>query len=115
MEFIDSLEPKLRDKLIRQILHLSRAKLPDLKEPHYKHFVIERYRELFELRERGKVLIRIIFTLRPDGGIILLHAFLKRQSRDTMKALEQALKILSRIRDCPDRVVEFKVREEACR
>ena len=38
-----------------------------LLEPHYKHFSIERYRELYELRERGKVLVRVIFTLRPSG------------------------------------------------
>ena len=25
-----------------------------LREPHYKHFVIEKYRDLYELRERGK-------------------------------------------------------------
>ena len=42
-EFIDGLEPKLRDKVVRQILYLSRTLLPELKEPHYKHFSIEKY------------------------------------------------------------------------
>ena len=90
-EFVDGLEEKLRDKLIRQFFRLSHATPAELREPHYKHFVIERYRELYELRERGKVMVRIIFTLRKGGGVTLLYAFVKRQSRDTMLALEQSL------------------------
>ena len=39
-DFIEGLEPKLRDKLVRQIIYLSRTPLAKLKEPHYKHFSI---------------------------------------------------------------------------
>ena len=80
--------------------------------PIYKHFSIERYRELYELRERGKVLVRVIFTLRPNGEVVLLHAFIKRQSRDTMQALDQALSILARIRERPELAAEYIVKEE---
>ena len=111
-QFIDSLDSKLRDKLIRQLITLPKTPRASLRESHYKHFSLERYRDLYELRERGKVLVRVIFTIRPDGEIILLHAFVKRQSRDTMQALEQALSVLAQIRAHPERVEEFKVREE---
>ena len=66
----------------------------------------------FTLRERGKVLVRIIFTIQPNGEILLLHAFIKRQSRDTMQALEQALNVLAQVRDRPELAAEYTVKEE---
>ena len=65
-----------------------------------------------KLREKGKVLVRVIFTILPNGEILLLHAFIKRQSRDTMQALEQALGILAQARDHPELAVEYIVKEE---
>ena len=111
-QFIDGLEPRLREKLIRQLIVLPTTPRANLREPHYKHFTLERYRELYELRERGRVLVRVIFTIRPNGEVILLHAFVKRQSRDTMQALEQSLNILARIRERPELAVEYIVKEE---
>ncbi len=110
--FIDGLEPRLREKLIRQLIELPRTPRSALREPHFKHFTLERYRELYELRERGKVLVRVVFTIRPNGEVILLHAFIKRQSRDTMQALEQSLNILARLRDRPELAAEYIVKEE---
>ena len=110
--FLDALEPKLRDKLIRQLFRLSQTPRLELKEPHYKHFCIEKYNGLYELREKGKVLIRVIFTHDAGGGVLLLHAFVKRQKRDTMQALEQSLRILAELREHPEYAVEFKVKEE---
>ena len=110
--FIDDLEPKLRDKVIRQLIELPNTPRANLREPHFKHFTLERYRDLSELRARGKVLVRVIFTLRPNGEILLLHAFIKRQSRDTMQALEQALSVMAQVRDRPELAVEYIVREE---
>lgn len=86
--FLDGLEPKFREKLILQILQLSKTPRSGLKEPHYKHFSIERYRDLYELREKGKMMVRIIFSFCPGGEVVLLYAFVKRQKRDTMQALE---------------------------
>ncbi len=110
--FIEGLEPKLRNKLVLQIFRLSRTPPAGLKEPHYKHFSIEKYRDFYELREKSRIVIRLIFTVRPDGEILLLHAFVKRQSRDTMRALERSLKLLSSLRDHPEYAVEYKVKEE---
>ena len=110
--FIDSLNPKLREKLIRQLVTLPNTPRSALREPHFKHFTLERYRDLYELREKGKVLVRVIFTILPNGEILLLHAFIKRQSRDTMQALEQALGILAQARNRPELVVEYIVKEE---
>ena len=110
--FIESLEPKLRDKLVWQIFRLSRTPPTGLKEPHYKHFSIEKYRDFYELREKSRIVIRIIFTMRPNGEVLLLHAFQKRQSRDTMQALERSLKLLSLLREHPEYAVEYKVKEE---
>lgn len=111
--FIEGQEPRLRDKLVRQIFYLSRTPLSELKEPHYKHFSIEKYRRLYELRERGRIVVRIIFTICPNGDYLLLHAFVKRQKRDTEKALEHSLRLLALLRDHPDRAVEYTVEEES--
>lgn len=110
--FLDGLEPRLRDKLVWQLYQLTKTPRPLLKEPHYKHFTLERYRDLYELREKGKVVVRIIFTFNAQGGVTLLHAFIKRQPRDTMQALEQSIRILAQLREHPEHAVEFIVKEE---
>ena len=110
--FIEGLEPKLREKLVWQIFRLSRTPPAGLKEPHYKHFSIEKYRDFYELREKNRIVIRIIFTVQPDGEVLLLHAFQKRQPRDTMQALERSLKLLSLCRKYPEHAVEYEVKEE---
>ena len=63
------------------------------------------------MRERGRVLIRIIFTYW-DGDVLLLNAFVKRKQRDTMQALEQSLRILAELQNHPEYAVEFIVKEE---
>ena len=110
--FIEDLHPKLREKLVCQIFRLSRTPPTELKEPHYKHFSIEKYREFYELREKNRIVVRIIFTMLPSGETLLLYAFQKRQSRDTMRALEHSLRLLSLVRDPPGHAVEYKVKEE---
>ena len=47
--FIEGLHPKLREKLVWQIFRLSRTPPAGLKEPHYKHFSIEKYRDFYEI------------------------------------------------------------------
>lgn len=111
--FIEGLEPRLREKVVRQIFYLSRTPLPELREPHYKHFSIEKYQSLYELREKGRVVMRIIFTPCSNGDYLLLHAFVKRQKRDTEKALEHSLRLLAEFRDHPEYAVEYKIREES--
>ena len=45
-EFLDTLEERLQQKLLRQIFRLAQVPLCDLKEPHFKHFVLEKYSHL---------------------------------------------------------------------
>ena len=73
---------------------------------------LERYRELYELRERGPRAGAGHLYHRPNGEVILLHGFIKRQSRDTMQALEQSLNILARLREQPELAMEYIVKEE---
>ena len=67
---------------------------------------------MYELREKGKVLVRVIFTIQDSGEVMLLQAFIKRQKRDTMQALEQSIRILADLREHPEYAVEFKIKEE---
>lgn len=63
-------------------------------EPYVKHFSIEKYRRLYECRIKAAgQMVRIIFY-EHSGEIILLHAFYKRDKKDTEKALETARKLL---------------------
>ena len=70
-DFIDGLDPRLREKIIIRLYHLSLSHKPELKEPHFKRFSLERYRDLCELRVKSKMLIRIIFYLCPNGNATL--------------------------------------------
>ena len=110
--FIEGLDTKLRVKLLRQIIPLPRMPPSILREPHYKHFTLERYRSLYEVRAKNGVAVRVIFTILPEGRVLLLYGFSKRQSRDTMQALDQSLRILAAFREHPEHAVEYKIKEE---
>ena len=110
--FIEGLDTKLRVKLLRQIIPLPRMPPSILREPHYKHFTLERYRSLYEVRAKNGVAVRVIFTILPEGRVLLLYGFSKRQSRDTMQALDQSLRILAALREHPEHAVEYKIKEE---
>ena len=71
--FIEGLEPKLREKLLRQIIPLPRMPPSILREPHYKHFTLERYRTFYEVRAKNGIAVRIIFSILPEGKILLLY------------------------------------------
>ena len=110
--FIEGLDTRLREKLLRQIIPLPRMPPSVLREPHYKHFTLERYRVFYEVRAKSGIAVRIIFTILPEGKILLLYGFSKRQSRDTMRALEQSMRILAAFREHPEYAVEYKIKEE---
>ena len=110
--FIEGLDTKLRVKLLRHIIPLPRMPPSILREPHYKHFTLERYRSLYEVRAKNGVAVRVIFTILPEGRVLLLYGFSKRQSRDTMQALDQSLRILAAFREHPEHAVEYKIKEE---
>ena len=81
-------------------------------DPLFMHFSLERYSQMYVLREKGIVLIRIVFTVLIED-VILLTSLIKRQPRDTMKALDQSLYILSDIQQHPDRTSNFDFQREA--
>jgi len=106
-EFLGTLEPKLRIKLIHQFHQLMTQPLPV--EPTVKHFSIERYSALYELRARSQVMVRIVFTIRDDGNILFLVPFVKKHTRNTMQALNGSLKILKQAQLGECRVEEMTV------
>lgn len=104
LEFLQRLEPKQRSKLIEGIACL--VSVPGyMTEPAVKHFTLEKYKRLYEYRARIRILIRVIFTLDEEGSVILLYPFIKRHERDTMQALERALRVLKTL--SPDRLHEY--------
>ncbi len=110
--FLDSLEEKQRQKIFSLFALLLQMPVAAMREPYVKHFGIERYQALYELRAKSKNMIRITFTLTEEGNILFLVPFIKRRQRDTMQALEQSLRLLAELREHPDCAVEYKVKEE---
>ena len=76
-----------------------------MREPYVKHFGIERYRALYELRAKSRNLVRITFTLRENGDLLFLIPFIKRHRRDTMQALDACWRnagmVHAPFRSCP--------------
>lgn len=97
-EFIDNINDKIMEKLIFQIIYIRNESNPFC-EPYVKHFSMERYRKMYELRlKAAETMVRIIFY-EHNGEIVFLHAFHKRDKKDTDKGLETAFKILESIVD----------------
>ena len=110
-QFINSLDSKLQKKLRFQLFLLATKPDYELKEPHFKHFVLEKYSQFYELREKGRILVRVIFVIR-DGDILLLTPFVKRQPRDTMRALEWSLSMLDELREHPEYAEDYDFSRE---
>ncbi len=106
LDFMDTLDNKARQKIVNALpwMAMSSGKLS---EPQVKHFSIERYKQLYELREKVRVLVRIIFAQDAEGNIILLHPFLKQHKRNTYQALESSLVMLEQIRQNTDTLREY--------
>ena len=98
LEFFGLLDEKQRQKLLSLFALLLQSPAAVMREPYVKHFCIERYQALYELRAKSKNLVRIIFTLTDDGDILFLTPFIKRHKRNTMQALDRSLDCLTHIR-----------------
>ena len=109
--FLAQQNPKLRQKIRWTLFRMMEMELCDLKEPHFKHFALERYSPFYELREKSKILIRIVFTIH-DGDYLVLAPFIKKESRDTMRALEQSISMLAEVREHPDYAANYDFKEE---
>ena len=95
MELINSAGKKFVNKF-EFLLKYIQSEKECLYEPYVKHFSVEKYQLLYELRLRNNgTMIRVIFYLSEKSEVVLLHAFFKKEKRDTVKALEAALKILN--------------------
>lgn len=102
--FIKTSNIKIRKKF-DFILRYIADERNQFKEPYVKHFSIEKYKRLYELRLKAAgTMVRIIFY-NIDENVILLNAFIKRDKRDTEQALEHALKLIEHL----DRVAETPV------
>lgn len=75
LEFFGLLDEKQRQKLLSLFALLLQSPAAVMREPYVKHFCIERYQALYELRAKSKNLVRIIFTLTDDGDILFLTPF----------------------------------------
>lgn len=96
--FIESTHKKIRSKF-DFMLQFVKDERNMLCEPYVKHFSIDKYKMLYELRIRANgTMVRVIYY-KAEENIILLHAFFKKSRRDTENALEYALKILSSFDD----------------
>lgn len=91
-------DSKIVKKLKMQLLHF-KDECNTFTEPYIKHFSIKKYRLFYELRIKASgTMVRIIFV-ENEGEMLLLYAFYKRDRKDTQKALETALRIISNITD----------------
>lgn len=78
--FNDELNEKQRQKLLSLFALMLQAPVSVMREPYVKHFTLERYSSLYELRAKSKTLVRIIFILaflylrRPNAAIYAMNA-----------------------------------------
>ena len=101
-KFFSKADIKIQNKLRFQLEYIKDVR-NSFTEPHIKHFTIDRYKELYELRIKAAgTMVRVIFY-ENDGDILLLYAFYKHDKRDTQKALDTAIKILSSYKADPVR------------
>ena len=95
-EFIGNSSVKVKKKFAF-VLRLIADENNLLQEPHVKHFSIEKYKRLYEIRLKAeKNMIRIVYC-EADKNIILLYAFIKKSKRDTERALEYSLKLVEKL------------------
>ena len=94
--FLDTLEEKQRQKIFSLLALLLQTPEAAMREPYVKHFGIERYRALYELRE--------------NGDLLFLIPFIKRHRRDTMQALDASLRLLAQCRDGSCSIQELSIK-----
>ncbi len=109
LEFFAALDKKQRHKLLSLFVLMIQSPVAVMREPYVKHFSLERYQDLYELRAKSKNLVRIIFTLTDRGDILFLEPFIKRHKRNTMQALDRSLNYLDHIKDGSCSVQELSI------
>lgn len=113
LQFLSVTDEKMRQKIKAGLYCLTQ--FPEyMTEPHVKHFTIDRYKSLYEFRERIRILVRVIFTLDKAGNIIILHPFVKKHDRNTMQALESSLRMLRQLENASASLTEFPWKNDDC-
>ena len=112
-DFLDNINIKVKKKLIflfRYVMNKDNA----LCEPYIKHFSVERYRHLYEMRLKADgSMVRFLFFFKSEDELVILNAFYKRDKKDTEQALDYALKLLKEARSeniYPLRTLERRLR-----
>lgn len=108
--FLTSLDEKQRQKLYTLFALLLQLPETAMREPYVKHFRIERYQALYELRAKSRNLVRIIFTRTNQGDVLFLVPFIKRHRRNTMQALDASLALLAKIQDGQCSIQELSIK-----
>ena len=104
--FIKTSNRKIKKKFDFILRYIADEK-NQFKEPYVKHFSIEKYKRLYELRLKAAgTMVRIIFY-NIEENIILLNAFIKRDKRDTEQALDYALKLIERLDRSAETPVDY--------
>jgi mRNA-degrading endonuclease RelE of RelBE toxin-antitoxin system len=108
-QFFGELEEKQRQKMLTLFTMLLQSPTVIMREPYVKHFSLERYHALYELRAKSKTLVRIIFSITDEGDVLFLTPFIKRRKRDTMQALDSALDLLAQVKDGSCSIEELSI------
>ena len=109
-DFLKSAEEKIKKKFKFCLEYLKDDK-HCFCEPYVRHFSGGRFSRLYEVRVMVlSKLVRVIFY-ENNEEITFLHAFYKKELKDTRTALETSLKILDKITDNDGAVLD-EYREE---
>lgn len=89
--FLLSLNSKLRAKAYSDILLLKNLGI-NIREPFSTAIKGERYKGLFELRVKfSSDITRIFYFIYEKNTFVLLHGFVKKNNKTSVKELEKAL------------------------
>lgn len=90
MDFLLSLEPKIRAKAFSEI-ELLQKHGPNLREPYVKSIKGHNYKGLYELRIRfSSDISRIFYFCYQQNTFVLLHGFVKKSNKTPERELERA-------------------------
>ena len=92
MDFLLSLEPKMRAKAFLEIELLEKHGT-NLREPYTKPLKGDKYKNLFELRVKfSSDISRIFYFTFKNNTFVLLNGFIKKTDKTPKRELDKAIK-----------------------
>ena len=88
-EFLASLDNKLRRKLLMQFVRLSQVPLCELKEPHFKHFVLEKYSQEKDGMEKTELAAMMLLKMAEDTENLVPKARLRQEGLYLLKYVQE--------------------------